>query len=153
MISVDLGPGWEKKALIVLGILTLIIVIYAYNPFQSTGDVEVQNQTTETTETPVETPAPQPAVSDNTTSDNTTNINITNETNGTFQISADEAKKIVTTSNSGYTAGEPTQGTVTINNNAISVWIVPLMKNNIVSKKVYVDATSGTIVGNEEVKT
>ncbi len=135
----DLEPGWEKKALIIVGIIFIILVIYAYNPFKSTPNVEIANQTTDTA---VATPAPPVVTSDNSTN----NTSITNETNGTFQISADVAKNIAAGANSGYTAGQPTQGNVTINNTAFSVWIVPITKASI-SKKVYVDLSTGTIVG------
>ena len=39
-----------------------------------------------------------------------------------------------------------------VNNNNISVWIVPLMKGTVLSKRIYVDAVTGVIVGSEEVK-
>lgn len=142
----DLEPGWEKKALIVLAIITVIVVIYAFNPFAGTPNVQFQNNTSET---PPVTP-PQPVVTSNNTTANTTNVNITTNVTGTFQITVEQAKKIAT--ESGYTTGEPTKGVITINNVATNVWIVPLMKGFKVSKKVYVDASNGIIVGSEEVK-
>ena len=135
----DLKPGWEKKALIIIGIIFIILVIYAYNPFKSTPNVEIANQTTDTA---VATPAPPAVTSDNSTN----NTSITNETNGTFQISADVAKNIALGANPGYTAGQPTQGNVTINNSVFSVWIVPITQASI-SKKIYVDISTGTIIG------
>lgn len=136
----DLEPGWEKKALIIIGIIFIILVVYAYNPFKSTPNVEIDNQTADTA---VATPAPA-VTSNNPVANNTTNI--TNGTNGTFQISADVAKNIAAGANPGYTVGQPIQGNVTINNTVTSVWIVPITQGAI-SKKIYVDLSTGTIVG------
>jgi hypothetical protein len=136
----DLKPGWEKKALIILSIVFIIIVIYAFNPFHSDSNVqEVQNQ-------PVDTAVTTPAAPAVTPDNSTNNTSITNETNGTFQISADVAKNIAAGANPGYTAGQPTQGNVTINNSIFSVWIVPITQGA-TSKKIYVDLATGTIVG------
>ncbi len=136
----DLEPGWEKKALIVLGIIFVIIAVYAFNPFHSNSDVAYQNGTVDNG---VITPAPV-ATTGNSTANNTTNNNTT--TNGTFQISADVAKNIAAGAYPGYTAGQPTQGNVTINNTLYSVWIVPVTQASI-TKKVYVDLSTGTVVG------
>ena len=136
----DLEPGWEKKALIIIGIIFIILVVYAYNPFKSTPHVEIDNQTTDAA---VTTPAAPVVTSNNSTANNTT-VNTTN--NGTFQISADVAKNIATGANPGYTAGQPTQGNVSINNTAFSVWIVPITQGA-ASKKIYVDLATGTIIG------
>ena len=136
----DLEPGWEKKALIVLGIIFVIIAVYAFNPFHSNSDIEYQNGTADNG---VITPAPV-ATTGNSTANNTTNNNTT--TNGTFQISADVAKNIASGAYPGYTAGQPTQGNVTINNTLYSVWIVPVTQASI-TKKVYVDLSTGTEVG------
>ncbi len=135
----DLGPGWEKKALIIIGVIFLGIVIYAYNPFTGTSNADVQNQSI--TDTPVETPAP-PVTSNNST-DNSTNMT----GNITFQISADVAKNIALGANPGFTAGTPNPGNVTINNTVVHVWIVPLKQGSI-SKMVYVNLFNGIIVGN-----
>lgn len=134
----------EKKALIVVGVIVLIIIIYAFNPFASSPDVEVQ---TGTVNAPVSTPQPAPITTQNSTSTNVTNISVSNNTNGTFQISADQAKQTALNANPGYTADEPTLSTLTINNNAISVWLVPLKKDSIPSKEVYVNSETGIIVG------
>ncbi|MGB9936939.1 MAG: peptidase [Methanobacterium sp.] len=146
----DLEPGWEKKALIILGIITFIVVIYAYGPFKSDPNVQIQNQTVEAA---APTPAPAPA-SPVVTTNNSSSNNITNVTpagnNGTYLITSDQAKQIAT--QSGFTAGQPTKGSVMVNNNNMAVWIVPLMKGTILSKRVYVDAATGIIVGSEEVK-
>jgi hypothetical protein len=140
-MDLDLKPGWEKKALILLGIVVVITLIYAFNPFYSNPDVQVvQDQAADNA---VTTPAAPVVTSNNSTTNNTT-VNTTN--NGTFQISADVAKNIALGANPGYTAGQPAQGNVTINSSVFSVWIVPITQASI-SKKVYVDLSTGTIVG------
>ncbi|MDI6724790.1 MAG: peptidase [Methanobacterium sp.] len=140
-----LEPGWEKKALIILGLVVLVITVYAFNPFSEKPEIEVHDGPVNT---PVTTPQQSPVISNNSNaSDNTTNITITNGSNGTFQISADQAKQIALNSNPGYMAGDPTQGTITLNNEAISVWIVPLMKGSKPSMEVYVDSATGMVVG------
>ena len=135
----DLEPGWEKKALIVLGIIFVIIAVYAFNPFHSNSNVEIQNGTVDSG---VITPAAPVATTGNSTANTTNNTT----TNGTFQISADVAKNIASGAYPGYTAGQPTQGNVTINNTLYSVWIVPVTQASI-TKKVYVDLSTGTVVG------
>lgn len=138
-MNLDLGPEWEKKALIAVGVIVFVIIIYAFNPFHSDPNMQVvQGQPTDTQ--PV-TSAP-PAV----TSNNSTNTTNTTVGNGTFQISADVAKNIAAGANPGFTAGAPTQGNVTINNTVTQVWIVPLTQGAI-SKKIYVDLSTGNIVG------
>lgn len=141
---INLEPGWEKKALIVLGIIVLIITVYAFNPFSSSPNIEVQSGNAYT---PTSTPKQAPMVSNNSTSNNTTDEFLTNGTNGTFQISADQAKQIALNDNPGFTAGEPVQGTLTINNNVVSVWKVPLMKEGAQSREVYVNSETGMIAG------
>lgn len=137
-MDLDLQPGWERKALILIGIIVLIIIIYAFNPFQSSSNVQlVQDQPTDTATVSTST-APVATVNNSTT-------NTTNET--TFQISADVAKNIAAGANPGYTAGQPTQGNVTINNTVFSVWVVPITQASL-SKRVYVDMSTGTIIGN-----
>ena len=148
-MDLDLKPGWEKKALIILAVITVIVVVYAYGPFNGNARAEVVNNTSEAPVTePTPVPSPEVATSNNSTS-NITNVT-TYGSNGTYQITADQAKKIAT--ESGFTAGEPTKGNIMVNNNNIAVWIVPLMKGSTVSKRVYVDGATGVIVGNEEVK-
>lgn len=144
----DLQPGWEKKALIVLAVITIIVVVYAYGPFKGDAKAEIINNTSEV---PAPAPAPpSPVVTTNNSTSNITNVNITGGNNGTYQITADQAKKIA--EQPGFTAGQPTKGNVMINNNNIAVWIVPLMKGTIISKRIYVDAATGIIVGSEEVR-
>lgn len=134
----DLDLSWEKKALIGLGVIALIIVIYAYNPLHSPGEVIVQN----------DTPAPQPlrtmpftttsSESNNTTQTNTTSLNITSQ----------QAKEIA--AETGLRTGEPASGSIKINNETISVWIVPLYKQNKLEKEVYVNKVNGNIVATKE---
>lgn len=144
----DLKPGWEKKALIILAIITIIVVVYAYGPFKGDTKAQILNNTTEV---PATAPtSPVVASNNSTSSNNITNVNITGGNNGTYQITADQAKKIAV--QPGFTAGEPTKGSVLISSNNISVWIVPLMKGTVISKRIYVDAITGVIVGSEEVK-
>ncbi len=143
----DLGPGWEKKGLIIIVIITLIIVVYAYGPFKGDSKAEVQNNTSQT---PVPAPISTPAVNNNVTNSTIGNVNVTGGSNGTYQITSEQAKKIAT--QPGFTTGQPTKGNVMMNNNNIPVWIVPLMKGNVVVKRVYVDGITGVIVGSEEVK-
>ncbi len=138
----DLKPGWEKKALIVLGIIFVIIAVYALNPFYSNSTVTDQNISNSTPEV-VTVPAPA-ATTGNSTVNTTTANNTTN--NSTFQISADVAKNIAAGAYPGYTAGQPTQGNVTVNNTLHSVWIVPITQASL-TKKVYVDIATGTVVG------
>ena len=87
----DLKPGWEKKALIILAVITIIVVIYAYGLFKGDPKVEIQNNTSQA---PAPTPTPPVMTTNNSTTSNVTNVNITAGNNGTYQITADQAKKI-----------------------------------------------------------
>ncbi len=140
-MDLDLEPGWERKALVVLGIIVLIIIVYAFNPFHSNSDVQIASD--QPTDAPVVTPTAPAVTANNSTTNNSTD-NVTNSS--TFQISADVAKNIAAGANPGYTAGQPTQGNVTINSTVMAVWIVPLTQGS-TSKKVYVDLSTGTVVG------
>lgn len=144
----DLQPGWEKKALIILAIITFIVVIYAYGPFKGEAKVQIQNNTT--TPEPAPATAPPVTTSNNTTTSNITNVNVTGGNNGTYLITSDQAKKIA--EQPGFTTGQPTKGNLMMGGNSISVWIVPLMKGTVLSKRVYVDGATGVIVGSEEVR-
>jgi len=133
------NDGWEKKALIIMGVVVLIILVFAFNPFQAKTNITGNNDTPLPQTTPI--PAPVP-VTDTVNSSNSTN----NTGNTTYLISADQAKKIALQGNTGYTAGEPLQGTVVVNQTTIVVWIVPLSKSSQSSKNVYVDVNTGKIV-------
>ncbi len=134
----DLGEGWEKKALIVVAVVVFMLVAYAYNPFQSKANVTVDNQsyTPPATSTVNQTPV----VSNN--SSNSTS----NSANNTFLISATQAKNIAINANPGYKASDPMQGTIVVNQTTIAVWIVPISKITQPSKTVYVDVNTGKIV-------
>lgn len=132
----ELPEGWEKKALIALGVLILILVIYAYNPFGGKSNVSVQNQNPETI-----VPVPFPQKNTNTSTNNSSIPG-----NATFKITVDQAKSIATKARPGYDVGQPIQGSVLVNNTNYNVWIVPLSKNNVVSKTIYIDGNTGIIV-------
>jgi uncharacterized membrane protein YkoI len=131
----------EQKGLIGLAVVIIIVVLYAYNPISGTpsdnNTTQVQQATQPTTVTTV--PFTQSGSNNTTVSNNTTG-------NGTNQITAEQAKNIATQSVQGYTAEEPTQGSINVDGASTSVWIVPLSKNNIVSKTLYIDANTGKIV-------
>lgn len=147
----DLESGWEKKALIIVAVVTVILVVYAYGSFNGDVKAEVVNNTSEAPVTePSPVPAPQVSTFNNSKSSNITSVNVTGGNNGTYQVTADQAKKIASQTN--FTTGEPAKGNIMINNNNIAVWIVPLMKGTVISKRIYVDAATGVIVGSEEVK-
>ncbi|MEN4005835.1 MAG: PepSY domain-containing protein [Methanobacteriaceae archaeon] len=143
----DLKPGWERKALIILGVITVILTVYAHLPFNGNARAAVINNVSVTEPAPA--PAPKLNISNNTTSNNITNVTsyIGNETHG---ITAEQAKKIA--SKHGFTTGEPAKGNIMINNTNTAVWIVPLMKGTILSKRIYVNAATGVIIGSEEVR-
>ncbi len=133
----DIDLTWEQKALIGVGAVVLIILIYAYGPFNMTPEVNVQN----TTSTPVSNPQLLPV---NSPSDNSAN----NTTNGTFTITKQKAKEVA--SLPGYRTGDPTSGSIIINNQTVSVWVVPLYLNGKMTKEVYVDTANGSIVGTRD---
>jgi hypothetical protein len=133
----DLKEGWEKKALIGVGIVVLIIIIYAYFiPFLGTPEPSIQtNEVSTTPATPI--PFAVPAVN-NSTSNNSS-------TNGNFTLTADQAKNIALNAYPNYTIGTPTyQHNININGTFYSAWVVPITLNN-TSKTVYID-NSGTIL-------
>ena len=142
----DLKDKWnsltrEQKALLVLGVVILGLVFYAYHPIVGSPDnnntTQVQQATQPTTVTTV--PFTQSGSNNTTASNNTTS-------NSTSQITAEQAKNIATQSVQGYTAEEPTQGSINVNGASTSVWIVPLSKNNVVSKTLYIEVNTGKIV-------
>lgn len=135
----DLPEGWEKKALIGVGVVILIIMIYAFNPFQPKSNLTPPNDSS------IAPPTPPPVSTPNSNSVNSTNS--TNNTgNNTFLITAEQAKKIALQGNIGYSAGDPLQGTILVNQTTVAVWIVPLSKNSQPSKNVYVDVNTGKLI-------
>lgn len=130
---------WENKALIVVGIVVLIILLYAFNPFQAKTNLTGENDSQIPQTTPVPTPQP--------TTDSVNSSNSTNGTgNTTYLITEEQAKQIALQGNIGYTAGDPLQGTVVVNQTTAVVWIVPLSKNSQFSKNVYVDVNTGYVI-------
>ena len=73
----DLKDGWEKKALIGVGVVILIIIVYAYFiPFSGTPEPSLQsNQVTSTPVTPL--PYSVPVVNNSTSNNSTTSGNFT----------------------------------------------------------------------------
>ncbi|MBM4242057.1 MAG: PepSY domain-containing protein [Euryarchaeota archaeon] len=143
----DLDLNWEKKALIVLGVVTLIILIYAFDPFKPQSNLTVENQSMQY---PVTSNNPN---SNNVTTANNTTSNITSNTTSNttdFKITKEQAKSIA--SEPGYTVGEPRGEIITINDNSYAVWVVPLLRYNKVVKEVVIDANTGNILETREIK-
>lgn len=140
----DLKDKWnsltqEQKALVGLAVVVFIVVFYAYHPFTGSAvNNTTQNQDEPQSADVVAVPFQQAGSNNSTVSNNTTVSNAT--------ITSDEAKNIAEQSQAGYTAGDPTQGSINVNGAETSVWIVPLSKNNAVSKTLYIDANTGKIV-------
>ena len=133
----DLKDGWEKKALIGVGVVILIIIVYAYFiPFSGTPEPSLQsNQVTSTPVTPLPYSVP---VVNNSTSNNST-------TSGNFTLTADQAKNIALNAFPNYTIGTPTfQNNININGTIYSAWVIPITLNS-TSKTVYID-NSGAII-------
>lgn len=135
----ELPVGWEKKALIVVGVVFIITVIYAFNPFPATP-------TNNSTDQSIQTGTPFTLPKLTSTSKNTANNTDNNKTNITLKLTAEQAKNIAIQKNPGYTPGNPLQGTITVNNTSYNVWIVPLTKKNEASKTIYIDGNTGVIV-------
>jgi uncharacterized membrane protein YkoI len=140
----DLKNKWnsltqEQKVLVGLAVVVLCVVFYAYHPFTGAAvNNTTQNQDQPQSADVVTVPFQQAGSNNSTVSNNTTTSNAT--------ITSDEAKNIAEHSQSGYTAGDPTQGSINVDGTETSVWIVPLSKNNAISKTLYIDANTGKIV-------
>ena len=104
----DLKEGWEKKALIGVGVAVLIIIIYAYFiPFSGTPSPSLQPNQVSTNSV---TPLPYTV----TTANNTTANNST--TGGNFTLTANQAQNIALNAFPNYTIGTPTfQSNLNIN--------------------------------------
>ncbi len=139
-MDIDLGDGWEKKALIVVGVIVFILVIYAYNPFQPKANVTSTNENYMPPDTSL------PVTQTPEVTNNSENSSVDNSTKNTFLITADQAKNIAVSQNPGYKASEPFQGTIVLNQTTIVVWMVPISKLGQPSKTVYVDVNTGKIV-------
>lgn len=129
----ELPEGWEKKSLIVVGAIFILIVVYSFNPFMSnpTNNTTVE----EAPSGPTIIPFPENERKNN--SDNSTNHT---------KITEEDAKRIAEQAYPDYTVGTPSQGSINVNNTTYFVWIVPLTKDNSVSKTIYIDADTGNIV-------
>ena len=137
-MDIDLGEGWEKKALIVVAVVVFILVAYAYNTFQPKPNITSANESYK---------PPSPArVNPPSIDSNESNNSAETSQNNTFLISSDKAKQIALAEYSGYSASEPMHGTIVLNQTTVVVWIVPLTKSSQPSKTVYVDVNTGKIV-------
>jgi hypothetical protein len=132
----DLKEGWEKKALVVLGVVVLIIILYSYfAPFNGTPDNVTQPQVTSTGPvTPILFVSP---LNNNTTNNTTLSGNLTK--------TAAQAQDIAQKANPEYAITSTTQATLNVNGKQISVWNLTLSKDQD-SKTVYVDASNGNIL-------
>ncbi|HNR25923.1 MAG TPA: PepSY domain-containing protein [Methanobacteriaceae archaeon] len=132
----DLPEEWEKKALIVVGIVVVIIVAYAFNPFKSEPNVTTNNESVNinpVTNMPFDQSSPN----------STANTNET--TNTTSELTMEQATNIAIQANPGYASGETSKETMVINGVTISVWRVTLTKSGSPSKTLYINAISGKI--------
>jgi len=133
----DLGNGWEKKALIVVAVVVVLLLIYVFNPISPQPDMVLNDNSSSS-------PGIIPMPFDQSTG-NTTNPN-NGTSNTTVQLTAEQAKNIAIQARPGYTAGDPVQETIVIEGITIAVWKVPLSKSGSPSKTLYIDLTSGRIV-------
>jgi hypothetical protein len=134
----DLDLTWEQKGLIGVGVVVLVILIYAYGPFTPSTDVIENNNTTTIVAEPQLLPINTPANENSSNNNGSVSLNITSQ----------KAKEIA--SLPGYRTGNPSTGSIIINNETVFVWIVPLYQNNILAKDVYVDKSSGNIVATND---
>ncbi len=130
----DLPDGWERKTLLIIGVVFIVSVIYALHPFQGSAPNNTSNVTTPQTTT--YTPLNQPQIND--TSNNSSTSNSTN-------LTVDQAKNIALQSYPGFSAGQPVQGSVTVNSTNHNVWIIPLSGGG-GSKTIYIDVNTGLII-------
>lgn len=154
--------SWEQKALLGVGAIVLIILIYAYVPWGSLGSNTIDNNTTTVVDnTPVQSNSPSYAPvnqeaqnsaneSSNTNLDtNSANNNTTsNNQEKTTQITTLQAKDIA--AQEGLDVGSPRSGTFKQGNENVQVWIVPLSENGVVIKEVYIDKSTGEILATQE---
>jgi hypothetical protein len=133
----NLPTDWEKKALLIVGIVVIIIVAYAFNPFKSEPNITANNESV--TVNPITNMPYDQSVSNSTTNSNNGTSNVTSE------LSAEQATNIALQANPGYTSGETSKETLVINGVTISVWKVTLTKSGSPSKTIYINAISGKI--------
>lgn len=131
----DLKEGWEKKALIGVAVIVLVIIVYAYFvPFSGTPDNITPNNPT--------SPSPVVPVQYSMHASNNSNSNSSTNVNNSASII-----NITKTAYPDYTIGTPAyQNSVNVNGTTYNnVWVVPITKPNNPSITVYVDYT-GRIV-------
>lgn len=130
---------WEHKTLIGIIIITFLLIFYAYNPLFPGGE------STPPPQTPPPKPQPVPIVvpGHNNSSNNTNSTNV-------LEITAEKAKEIA--SKPGYTTGEPTSGSINIQEKNIEIWIVPVYKDQKLTERVYISKTDGRIVATEKLQ-
>lgn len=129
----DLPEDWEKKALIVVGAIFILIIAYSFNPFVGSPT----NNTTMEEAPSGPTIIPFPENDGKNDSDNSTEHT---------KITEEDAKRIAGQAYPDYDVGTPSQGSINLNNTTYFVWIVPLTKDNSASKTIYIDADTGNIV-------
>lgn len=129
----DLPEDWEKKALIVVGAIFILIVIYSFNPFVGSPN----NNTTMEQSSSEPTVVPFPSSEKKNKTDNSTNQT---------KITEEDAKRIAGQAYPDYTIGTPSQGSINVNNTSYFVWIVPITKDKSGSKTIYIDSDTGNIV-------
>lgn len=132
----DLPEDWEKKALIVVGIVVIILLVYVFNPFKSEPNITANNESVNVNPV-VNMPFDQ-------ASSNSTNFN-NGTSNVTSELTMEQATNIALQANPGYTSGETSKETLVINGITISVWKVTLTKSGSTSKTLYINVISGKI--------
>ncbi len=160
--------SWEQKALIGIGAIVLIILIYAYVPWGG-FTTEVDNTTVpinvQTNTKPAYVPVNNPVANDSSDSSDSSNSDISDSSNtdstnvatenntntSTNPITSLQAKEIA--AQEGLTPGSPSSSTFKVDNENVQVWKVPLSENNVVVKEVYIDKNTGNIVSTNEKKT
>ena len=127
---------WEQKALLGLGVVTLIILIFVFGSFNNPSPTLNSTNQTYIPVTPQPVPVNPPTNGSNGSNNSSDNGNIT--------ITRDQAKEIA--AEAGYEVGEPTLENINVNDQSVQVWKVPLLRNDVIEKEVYVDTTNGKIV-------
>jgi len=90
----DLPEDWEKKALIVVGIVVIILLVYVFNPFKSEPNITANNESVNVNPV-VNMPFDQ-------ASSNSTNFN-NGTSNVTSELTMEQATNIALQANPGYT--------------------------------------------------
>jgi len=125
---------WEYKALAAIAIIAILVTVYSYNSFNHGERVRLSDST-QIEPQPQPVPVSVPNITDN-------------KTDTSENVTAEEARQIA--AESGYTAGQPTRGSINLNGTAVDVWVVPLQRGGRTVKEVYVSMEGGQIVGSRE---